>query len=68
MKISRKNCDGRRDTIAFYDHFLGPNNVDHLQKLAEIELHNLMYTGESENWNFERFVTAYKERHTLLEG
>ena len=29
VKITRNNCDGRKAVLAFYDHFLGPNNVDH---------------------------------------
>ena len=54
--------------IAFYDYFLGPDIVDHLKKQAEMKHQSLTYTGERKNCNFERFVTAHKEQHTILEG
>ena len=54
--------------IDFYGHFLGAHNVDHLHKQAEMKPQSLMYTGERKNWNFERFVTANKEKNTILEG
>ena len=40
VKSARKNRDGRKSMLAFYDHYLGPDNVDHLQKQAEMKLHN----------------------------
>ena len=42
--------------------------MDHLQKQADMKFQNLMYAGERKKWKFERFVTAYKEQHTILEG
>ena len=68
VKSARKNRDGRKAMLAFYDHFLGPNNIDHIQKQAETKLLSLSYQGERKNWNFEKFVTSHKEQHTILEG
>ena len=47
--------------LALYDHFLGPNNVDQLQKQSDVKPQNLPYAGERKNWNFEQFVTENKE-------
>ena len=68
MKSARKNRDGWKDMLAFCDHFGGPNKMDHLQNQAEMNLYNLMYAGERKNCSFERFVTAHKEQHTIIEG
>ena len=54
--------------LAFPDQFLGPNNTNHIQKQAEQKLLSFSYQGEGKNWTFERFVTAHKEHHTILEG
>ena len=42
--------------------------MGHLQKQADMKLHNLKYAWERKTWNFERFVTVQKEHHTILEG
>ena len=39
----------------------------HLQKQAWVKLQALTYAGETKNCNFERYVTAHKEKHTILE-
>ena len=41
--------------------------MDHLQKQADMKLQNLTYLGERNNWNLERFVSAHKDQHTILE-
>ena len=45
VNVFRKKCDGRKAMLAFYDHFLGTNNVGHLQKQADMNLQNLTYSG-----------------------
>ena len=42
--------------------------MDHLHQQAEIKLQNLTYARERKKWNFELFVTAHKDKHTILEG
>ena len=54
--------------LAFHDHFLGPNNVNHIQKHAEQKLLSLSYQVERKNWKFKRFSTTHKEQNTILEG
>ena len=68
VKGDMRNCDGHKTMLAFYDHFVVPNNVNHLQKQADIKLQNLMYARERNNWYFERVVNEQKEQHTILEG
>lgn len=68
VKSARKSRNGRKAMLAFHDHFLGPNNISHIQKQAESKLLTLTYQGERKNWNFERFVTSHKEQHTILES
>ena len=61
IKRTRMSRDGRKAMLAFRDQFLGPNNVDHIQKQAGKKLLSLSYQSERKNWNFERFVIAQKE-------
>ena len=68
FKIGRKSKDGRKAFLAVDGHYLGPNNVDHLARSAERKLHNLAYRSERKGWNFEKYVTAHKEQHTILQG
>ena len=41
VKIAKSNSDGFKAILAFYDHFGGTNNVDHLLKQAEMEFQSL---------------------------
>ena len=54
--------------LAFRDHFLGPNTINHIQNQDEQKIFSLSFQGEINNWTFERFVIAHKEYHTILEG
>ena len=54
--------------LASHDHFMGPNNVDHIQKQAEQKLLSLSCQGERKNCTLERFVNVNKEQHTIMEG
>ena len=51
---------------AVYDHYLGPNNVDHIANIAERWLSDVSYFGENCNWTFEKFVMVHKEQHYIL--
>ena len=66
IERARTIRDGRKAMMVFYDHFLGPNNVDCIQKQAEQKIFSLSYQGERKNWNFGRFVTAHKEQHNIM--
>ena len=50
------------------DHYLGPNNVDHVVSAAENILQNLVYHGERNNNTFKRYITIQKKQHTILEN
>ena len=49
VKSAMKNLYVWKSMLAFYDHFWGTNNMDHLQKQAEVEIQNLIYAGERKN-------------------
>ena len=65
-KIGRRTRDGRLCFRAVYDHYLGPNNIDHMASRAERKLRDSTYHGERRNWNFEKYVTTHKEQHHVL--
>ena len=50
-----------------YDHFLVPNNVDHMEYKADRHLCDTYYHGDRRNWNFEKYVTVHKEQHHILK-
>ena len=54
--------------MVVFHHFLGPNNVDHINNQAYQKLLSLLYQRKINNWTFENFVTAHKEQHIILEG
>ena len=54
--------------LAFHDKFLGPNNVDHINKQGKQKLLSLSYQAERRNWTFKRFVTEQKDQNIILEG
>ena len=43
IKLARTSHDGRKAMLEFHDPFLGPKNVDHIQKQAEHKLLSLSY-------------------------
>eukprot|EP00543_Licmophora_paradoxa_P009148 CAMPEP_0202448362 /NCGR_PEP_ID=MMETSP1360-20130828/7172_1 /ASSEMBLY_ACC=CAM_ASM_000848 /TAXON_ID=515479 /ORGANISM="Licmophora paradoxa, Strain CCMP2313" /LENGTH=287 /DNA_ID=CAMNT_0049065891 /DNA_START=408 /DNA_END=1272 /DNA_ORIENTATION=- len=52
-KVGRSKKDGRKGYLAIYDHYLGPNNVDHLASAAEKTLYQLVYNGNDGNIRVE---------------
>ena len=59
LKPVRKIRNGRMAFRAVYDHYLGPNNVDHIANITERWLSDVSYFGE-------KFVTVHKEQHYIL--
>jgi len=51
-----------------HDHYLGPNNVQHMALQARTKLQNTHYTGEKPRWNFEKFVRVQVQQHIVLES
>ena len=66
LKPARKTRNGRMAFRTVYDHYLGPNNVDHMANIAERRLRDVSYMGEKRNWTFEKFVMVHKEQHHVL--
>ena len=67
-KSARRSRNARKGYLGIYDHYLGPNNVDHMASKAERCLQTTCYRGETKGWNFEKYVTLHKEQHHVLEG
>lgn len=60
--------DGHAAYYAMFNHYLGPNNVDHQASQSEKALMTLTYNGEGHHWNFKKYVTGMKKHHQILEG
>eukprot|EP00804_Cyclotella_cryptica_P003089 CCRYP_006074-RA/>CCRYP_006074-RA protein AED:0.29 eAED:0.04 QI:0/0/0/0.75/0.33/0.5/4/0/1079 len=54
-KPARRTRNGRAGFFGVYNHFLGPNNVDHMASKAERRLRDVNYHGEKRNWTFEKY-------------
>ena len=67
LKKAKKYQDGRMGYKILFNHYLGPNNVDHMASAAERALSNSSYSGERKGWNFEKLVTHQTEQHGILE-
>ena len=67
-KSARRSRNARKGYFGIYNHYLGPNNVDHMASKAERCLQATCYRGETKGWNFEKYVTLHKEQHHILEG
>jgi hypothetical protein len=66
-KAFLKLGDGRRGYYALKEHYLGPNGVTDQSSAAETEIRNLTYNGEGRRWTFEKYATAMKEQHGILD-
>ena len=67
-KPARRTRNGRLGYFNVFNHYLGPNNVDHMASKAERRLRDVSYHGEKRNWNFEKHVTVHKEQHFILQN
>ena len=68
IKPYKIKCDGRGAFLAIWDHYLGPNNVDHMANEAEKTLSTSRYHAESRTFNFEKLVLQHLKAHLILEG
>ena len=59
--------DGRKSFKGLHDHYLGPNNVDNLDNMAERKLTTTTYNGEQKRWNFKKYVKVHVDQHAVLE-
>ena len=68
IKPFKAKCDGRGAFLAVWDHYLGPNNVDHMANEAEKTLSSSRYHTEGQTFNFEKLVLMHLKAHIILEG
>jgi hypothetical protein len=68
IKPFKAKCDGRGAFLAVWDHYLGPNNVDHMANEAEKTLSSSRYHTEGRTFNFEKLVLMHLKAHIILEG
>ncbi len=60
--------NGRMGWFALFNHFVGPNMVDHITTDCEATLRNTTYMGEGRKFNFEQYVTLQKSMHHRLKN
>ena len=68
IKPFKAKCDGRGAFLEVWDHYLGPNNVDHMANEAEKTLSSSRYHTEGRTFNFEKLVLMHLKAHIILEG
>ena len=67
LKPYKKLRNGRGAWRALHQHYLGPNNVDHMAAAAEKELDGHRYNGESRNYSLEQHILTHLKAHAILE-
>ena len=68
VKPFQRKQDGREAYLALRNHYIGTKHVDTMSSRAENILSTTSYNGEKRRWTFEKYVTVYKEQHTILNG
>ena len=68
FKVGNRQRNGRKGYLALRDHYLIPNNVDHMASAADKILQNAVYHGERKKKTFESYVVIQKEHHTIFEN
>ncbi len=61
----RDGCGAHR---TLFNHYLSLNNVNNQSAASEKALTMISYNGEGRHWNFDKYVTAQKKHHQVLEG
>ena len=56
-KVGKRQRNSRKVYRAFYDHYLGPHNVDHMAYLADKILQHAVYREDQNKNTFERYIT-----------
>ena len=68
IKPYKDKTDGRGAYLAVWDHYLGPNNVDHMANEAEKTLATSRYHAETRTFTFEKLVLMHLKAHGILES
>ena len=67
IKAYAKSQDGHAAYMTLKQHYLGPNNVNHMANKAENRIWSLSYTGEKCNWNFEKYTNELTSQFSIIE-
>jgi hypothetical protein len=68
IKPFKDKCNGRGAFLALWDHYLDPNNVDHMANKAEKSLATSRYHAKTRTFTFERLVLMHLKAHSILES
>jgi len=68
IKPFKDKCDGRGAFLAVWDHYLGPNNVDHMANEAEKILATSRYHAETRTFTSEKLVRMHLKAHSIFES
>jgi hypothetical protein len=64
-----RTWDGRGAYWALYNHYLGrEHSISDMVTKALAALQKLRYTGESKNFNWEKYVNKHEENHNILQS
>ena len=67
IKAHVKSQDGHAAYMSLKQHYLGPNNVNHMANKAENRIRSLSYTGEKHNWNFEKYTNELTSQFGIIK-
>ena len=68
IKPFKDKCDGRGAYLTVWNHYLGPNNLDHMANEAEKTLATSRYHAETKTFTFEKLVLMHLKAHSILES
>ena len=67
VKSSRNKMSARILVATYREYALGANRIDHEVKQLTKVLQTIRYTGESRNWNLDKFLDKHTDTHGQLE-
>jgi hypothetical protein len=68
IKCAARMKNSRYTYQNLFGHYLGRNNANSMASAAESKMNAMQYSGEKQNFNFERCVRIRTEKHSVLNG
>ena len=65
VKTMDKTQNGRQVYRTLHKHFFGGNKISTMSTGILSRLRNLTYTGDTKNFNFDKYVTNHVQQHNL---
>ena len=59
--------NGHGAWFALCTFYEGENYLKNLREVAFNKLHNTLYRGETNQYNFEKYVNSHKQAHKMLQ-